>query len=110
MNYYHHTSRDSAQSIICCGELRPGLSGRIYLTPTAYADGHLAANELSITGKPVELRLEIDHLRVTAPSRRVRPIRDGLGRIVRRGGGLETTWAHNIKVANPGKWHSLTEP
>lgn len=110
MAYYHHTSREAAQNVICCGELRPGLSGYVYLTPTAYVDGYLAASELAITGKPVELRLEIDHAKVSKGARKVRPLRDGLGRITRRGGGLELTCAYNIKIANPGRWHSLSEP
>ena len=110
MAYFHHTSREAAQGIICCGELRPGLSGYIYLTPTAYVDGYIAANELSITGKAVEFRLEIDHARVGKAARRVRPLRDSLGRITRRGGGLELTCAYNIKITNPGKWHPLSEP
>lgn len=110
MIYYHHTSREASQNVICSGELRPGVSGRIYLTPIPYADGHIAANQLSITGKPVELRLSLDHLKITALPSRVHPIIDGSGRIVRYGGGLEVTWAQIIKIANPGLWHPLTEP
>ena len=39
MPYYHYTSRQAAQDIICTGLISPGPSGRIYLALILYVIG-----------------------------------------------------------------------
>src|SRR6266700_1393006 len=89
MAYYHYTSRQGAQDIICAQLIVPGPSGRIYLARMLYVVGYEAANALSIVSKPVEMVCEIPDSLVAGPTspRKVRPLRGPDGTIMRRGGG-----------------------
>jgi hypothetical protein len=111
MPYYHYTSRQSAQDIISAGLIIPGPSGRIYLTEKLYVIGYEAANELSILNRPIEMACEIPDSLVAGPMppRRVRPLRDSSGNIIRRGGGLEVSTTQAID-ARRLQWISLREP
>jgi hypothetical protein len=116
MPYYHYTSRQAAQDIVCAGLITPGPSGRIYLTPTLYVIGQEAASALSIINKPVEMACEIPDSRVAsptpppgAPPRRVRPLRGPGGIIIRKGGRQEVHTSQTVH-ANQLQWISLREP
>ena len=111
MSYYHYTSREGAQNIICAGRIIPGSSGYIYLSSVLYVIGFEAANALSITGKPVEMACEIPDNAVGAATtpRRVHLFRGPDGTILRRGGGNEVMTAQVIG-ARRLKWISLREP
>jgi len=111
MPYYHYTSRQGAQDIICARLIIPGPSGHIYLTPKLYVIGYQAANELSIINKAVEMACEIPDSLVAAPTppRRVRPLRGPHGNIIRRGGGWEVSTMQMIDVSRV-QWISLREP
>ena len=113
-HYLHYTSREGAQSISITRLIRPGRSGRIYLTKEIYAHGVDAANGLSIVNKPVELACFVDlngvALEISPPSL-VEPIRDDEGNILRHGGGAEFFVTDQITVAR-GKesWLALSPP
>jgi len=100
MSFYHYTSRLGAQDIICQRVLLPGQSGLIYPTDTRYASGVEAANLLAITGKPVEMAVELgdDVAALSGPST-ARLVRDRSGRIARRGGGREYVSGNAIAMA-----------
>jgi len=112
--YLHYTSREGAQSISITSLIRPGRSGRIYLTRDVYTHGVDAANGLSIVNKPVELACFVDlngaALAISPPSL-VEPIRDDEGNILRHGGGTEFFVTAQIIVAQ-GKesWLALYQP
>lgn len=87
---FHYTNRRGAQEIAISGEVRPGTTGVLYVTPDLYDSGAAAADMLGITGKTVEVVL--GSARWDA-ARDVRvqvalPVRDG-GWVVRSGGGGE---------------------
>jgi hypothetical protein len=107
--YYHYTSRQFAQDIGCTGVLKPGLSGFVYLSPHAYTSGIVAADELSLIGKPIEIGIEI-HMHVSSPQSFVGPLRDPSGGIIRKGGGTEVTVSNPIPIGNPVNWITLSEP
>jgi hypothetical protein len=107
--YYHYTSRQSAQDIACGGQLKPGRSGSVYLTPQVYASGIDAADYLAIMGKPVEIGVEVDIQGLGSPSP-AHQLRDASGAITRRGGGLEIKVSSTLPISNPAKWMSLIEP
>lgn len=108
-SYYHYTSRQFAQDIGCTGQLKPGKSGSVYLTPQRYATGIDAADELALEGKPIEMGIEIDMTGLAATNP-VLPLRDSTGAVRRRGGGAEVTVPHSVPIGNPATWISLSEP
>jgi hypothetical protein len=108
--YYHYTSRQFAQDIGCTGHLNPGRSGFVYLTPWVYATGINAADDLALTGKPIEIGIEIDIPGGGLSLSPVGPLRDPSGALIRRGGGAETTVLGSVAIANPPKWIALIEP
>lgn len=111
MPWYHYTSREGAQGVLCAG-LRPGASGKIYLTPTLYTEGTSAANYLGITGKPVEMGFHF--LDNTVPSylapTRIEHVRGSGGIVMRRGRGLEVGLAGTVLRPSPDQCFSLREP
>jgi len=111
MAYYHYTSRQGAQDIICAQLIVPGPSGRIYLARMLCVVGYEAANALSIVSKPVEMVCEIPDSLVAGPTspRKVRPLRGPDGTIMRRGGGEEVSTIQPIRASRL-KWISLREP
>jgi hypothetical protein len=111
MAYYHYASRQGAQDIFCARRIIPGRSGKIYVTRMLYVVGAEAANELSITGKPVEMACEIPDNSVGAPTapQRTHPLWGPDGTLIRRGGGEEVSTAQIID-ARRLKWISLREP
>lgn len=87
---FHYTNRRGAQEIAISGEVRPGATGVLYVTPDLYDSGAAAADKLGITGKAVEVVLGSASWDA-ARDVRIRvamPVRDG-GRVVRSGGGGE---------------------
>lgn len=91
-NYYlHYAPREGTQNILAAGEIKPGRSGRVYLTSDLYPFGCDAADKLSIVNKPVELACLIEDALVVEPEgpSPVEPIRDGSGDLIRAGGGTE---------------------
>ncbi len=112
MPYFHYTSRKSAQDIICgfTSQIRPGPSGKLYLTPSRYDAGYEAAGWLAIT-KLVEMVCEIPEGRVAAATnpRRAKKIKGPSGMILRRGRGIEVTTPREID-ANGLQWIALTDP
>ena len=113
-NYYlHYTPREGAQNIISAGAIKPGRSGRVYLTKEFYPFGCDAADKLSIVNKPVELACLIEEALV-APSEQpslVEPIRDGSGDLIRAGGGTEYYVTAPITVSrDKERWVGLLEP
>lgn len=115
--YFHYTSRAHAQQIWIGGELRPGASGVLYLTPDLYDKGYQAAESLAIRGKPVEVALafEDDHVQKSCRNgedlspTRVEPIREG-GRLVRVGGGAECFMKSTLPLTTEVMLLSLREP
>lgn len=111
MPYYHYTSRQSAQDIGCTGQLEPGRSGFVYLTPQVHGSGIDAADDLAIIGKPVEIGVEVDTTGIPlTPATPVSPLRDSSGALIRRGGGTEVKASQPVPVPNPTKWMRLIEP
>jgi hypothetical protein len=109
--FYHYTSLQFAQDIGCTGQLTPGLSGFVYLTPQAYGAGIDAADELALAGKPIEMGIEIDikGISVSSPAP-IGPLRDSSGALIRKGGGTEVKAKIPVPVGNPTKWISLSKP
>ena len=111
--YYHYTSRQAAQDILCQNLIKLNDYGLIYLTTIRYEVGHEAANALSIADKPVVIGFEIPLDRVEAPSdpTPVNPLPDANDPTLyrRRGGGIEVTTSSPIH-ANQLHWFSLQEP
>lgn len=109
-NYYlHYTSREGAQGVISAGVIRPGRSGRVYLTQDLYAFGSDAANALSIVNKPVELACLVNIGNPSGPYP-VEPIRDEQG-VIREAGGTEYYTDASITVSqDKDRWLSLLEP
>lgn len=113
MAYYHYTSRERAQAIICAGRIDPGPSGKIYLSTEIYVSGQQAANDLAITSKPVEVFVVIpDHPLIPSLSAvtLVSPIIAApIGMPLRRGGGGEVSCPGPIAIIED-KWLSVREP
>jgi len=112
MPYFHFTSRKTAQDILCGipGLINPGPSRLIFLTPTHYTVGHVAAGDLAIQ-KEVEIGVMIPEDLVNNPSAPIhaQTIKNPSGAIVRRGGGLEVTTNQPIDI-NGLNWFSLDQP
>ena len=110
--YLHYTSREAAQGIVATGIMRPGRSGRVYLTRTLYTVGAQAVDQLSITGKPVEVALfiSVDQVPSTVGPLPVEPLQDAEGNPLRNGGGVEFTVERPIRAPrDPGTWLTLGE-
>ena len=109
---YHYSSREGCQGIIATGEIRPGPSGAVYFTDEVFTQGALAADRLSIVGKPVDLRSSpiagsLGGLSIEGPYP-VHPIRDYRGRLLRKGGGRE--YLIRREVPSPRDWVALDWP
>ena len=101
-NYYlHYTPREGAQNIISAGAIKPGRSGRVYLTRDFDPFGSDAADKLSIVNKPVELAclIQEDLLADLEGPSPVESIRDGNGDLLRGGGGSEYYVTSTISVS-----------
>jgi hypothetical protein len=109
-HYYHYTSRQFAQDIGCTGQLKPGQSGFVYLTVQVYASGIDAADKLALTGKPIEIGIEVDIPGAGLSPTRVPPIRDPSGAFLRKGGGTELRVPWPVPIGNPPRWILLAEP
>jgi hypothetical protein len=112
MPYFHYTSRKAAQDIICGhpSRIRPGLSGKVYVSPTRYLSGCEAAGWLAIQNL-VEVACEIpaDWGVVLSQPSRARKIKGPGGVIIRRGRGIEMSTSSEIDVGGL-RWVSLDEP
>ena len=112
-NYFlHYTSREGAQGISAQGEIRPGPSGRIYLTHDLYPFGADAADRLGIIGKPVEIAVLISRptSAVDGPEL-IHPVRGHDGTLLRRGGGTEYYVLDPVPVVwDKGAWFVPSEP
>ena|SRR5579863_3424614 len=113
MAYYHYTSRQRAQDIMCSGIIFPGPSGKIFLTTELYVTGASAVNALAITQKVIEAAIEIPSAPVPAgissPATRVSPIVAPTGMPIRRGGAAEQFCPGPLSVTED-KWIALREP
>ena len=89
----HYTTSEAAESIIKGGEITPGSSGNIWVTPDRYVDGATAQSRLALSRTP-DGYFEIPVCRVSCPSppSRVEPW-DGYP-----GGGIEITTTSPIDV------------
>jgi hypothetical protein len=83
----------------------------VFLTRDDYSAGAEAANRLAITGKPVEVRLEIplDRIPVSWKERRVKPVLDPEGEVEREGFGTEFQVNRDLDVRNLN-WTNLGSP
>jgi hypothetical protein len=112
-NYFlHYTSREGAQGICALGEIRPGPSGRIYLTFDLYPFGTDAADRLAILGKPAEVAVLISPPTSSpAGPALIHPVRGRDGTFLRRGGGTEYYVLDPVPVVwDKGAWFMLNEP
>jgi hypothetical protein len=100
---YHYTSRQNAQVISNDGELRPGASGGVYVSPDLYDRGAEALDRLAIPHTSPEMVfiwfadyavLAVDEDDVSE----VEQYRQE-GRITRRGGGTEIHVPGYVDVA-----------
>ncbi len=107
---FHYTSCESVQSISASGYLRPGQSGKLYLTEDLYTAGAEAANRLAITGKPVEVVGVVPRERVVGDegSEYVRSVR--LGRALLREGGGREPWVSQVIQSGAIRWLELSAP
>jgi hypothetical protein len=76
-----------------------------------YDQGADAANRLAVTGKPIEVCLEIPQalLRFPSPVRRVLPFHGADGAVEREGLGTEFTVHDEISVRDL-RWRALAAP
>jgi hypothetical protein len=113
MTYYHYTSQQAAQDIICSGYIRPSpRNGLIYLSPDLYTSGFQAANALGIENKPVMIRFDVPEDLVDSPTAPVHAKRIlGPEGVRRQGGGWEITTSSPIPISsNPSHWFVLAPP
>jgi hypothetical protein len=114
MPYYHYTSRQAAQEIICTGIINPGKAGRVYLSSELYATGAAAADALGIVSKPVEIAFEISSdpppAGLSLPFQ-ASPVLGPFGNVIRRGGASETYTTNAVTILqDESKWLSIREP
>lgn len=120
--FFHYTTRDAAQHIAAAGFIRPGPSGRVWLTWDIFSHGHQARQALALNRGPIDVLFAIDtetvrqvamaygdpkdHLQPSA----VRPIRlGGAGQLMLSGGGAEVTVGGPVPV-NPIRVLGLSAP
>jgi hypothetical protein len=114
MPYYHYTSRQGAQDIICSGLIHPSSSGRVYLSTEVYGSGAQAANALGIVGKAIEIAFEIaDNPSPPGLSLpyQATPVLGPGGEVIRRGGGPEVFSINPVTIStNESKCLALRQP
>ena len=112
MAYYHYTSRHAAQNVICGDPslIRPGRSGKVFLSPIRYQYGHEAAGELGIEN-PVEMVCQIPEsvVSVLSEATRVERIINADGTVIRRGRGWEVNCMAPIPAAKC-PWSQVLDP
>lgn len=111
-HYYHYTSRQGAQGIVASGRILPSPGGYVFLSPELYDAGARAADALSIQGKPVEfvIVLPVDQTQILSDRILVSEIRDGYGRVIRRGQGWQVTAPGDLPVPDGAQVLPLQAP
>lgn len=111
LKLFYYASRQFTQDSCCCGVLRPGPSGVVYLSRYRAITGVEAVGTLSLNS-PIEFRCEIkvepsELLRGPFPVQQIYSI-DGF--LVRPGGGFEFTYEGTIEIGRSPQWTALRPP
>ncbi len=103
---FHYTTRQGAQEIVIARKVKPGASGKVYVTEDTYPFGVTATARLAIPNKIAETVLVIAVSGVTGlrAARSVGPILAADGTELRPGGGTERWTDVAIDVVPPVTW------